>query len=505
MLAIAMLAGIFYAANWQWKRMQASIVSEPLQPWFAPYTDVTATPRYAFEQLGKEANQKNLVLAFIVSSPTNGCTPTWGGVYTIEEASSALDLDRRIARFRQKGGNVAVSFGGLLNDELALNCKDSEELMNAYKQVIDRYDIDTIDIDLEGKGLTDTEALKRRAEVLSKLQKARLSENKRLAVWLTLPVATFGLTEDGINAVAQMLASGVDLAGVNAMTMNYGDSREKGQSMRQASERALIETHRQLGILFNQAGVKLNEASIWQKIGVTPMIGQNDVVEEVFTLEDAEGLNKFAILKGIVRMSMWSANRDVECGENYANVRVVSDSCSGVGQNKFAFAAALGSGFEGDLASNALRVITPSPQTQQKEDNPDESPYQIWSESAAYLAGTKVVWHQNVYQAKWWTRGDVPDNPVLQSWETPWQLIGPVLPGEKPIPQPTLPPGTYPEWSGSAIYEEGQRVLFNGVPYEAKWWTQGDSPAASSSDTDGSPWIILTREEVDEILEKINR
>ena len=64
-----------------------------------------------------------------------------------------------------------------------------------------------------------------------------------------------------------------------------------------------------------------------------------------------------------------------------------------------------------------------------------------------YLEGEKVVRHHNVYEAKWWTKGDVPDNPVLQSWETPWNLIGPVLPGEKPIPQPTVPKDTYPSWS----------------------------------------------------------
>jgi chitinase len=105
-----------------------------------------------------------------------------------------------------------------------------------------------------------------------------------------------------------------------------------------------------------------------------------------------------------------------------------------------------------------------------------------------------------VYEAKWWTQGELPDNPVLQSWQTPWKLIGPVLPGEKPVENLTLPDGTYPNWSGTTQYNALDRVLFNGVPYKAKWWTQGDSPAASTSNPTSSPWVALTQEEVEEVL-----
>jgi chitinase len=91
----------------------------------------------------------------------------------------------------------------------------------------------------------------------------------------------------------------------------------------------------------------------------------------------------------------------------------------------------------------------------------------------------------------------MPDDPVLQSWETPWELVGPVMPGEKPIPRATLPEGTYPNWSGADTYDTGQRVLFNGVPYKAKWWNQGQSPAASSSNANASAWVPLTQAEID--------
>lgn len=43
--------------------------------------------------------------------------------------------------------------------------------------------------------------------------------------------------------------------------------------------------------------------------------------------------------------------------------------------------------------------------------------------------------------------------------------------------------GTVNEWSASKAYNGGDMVTFEGATYKAKWWTKGDSPAAA-----GSPW-----------------
>jgi chitinase len=417
----------------------------------------------------------------------------------MDQAGNSLDLDRRIARLQQQGGSIAVSFGGLNNDELAVRCTDANALKRAYLSVINRYKINTIDLDLEGSGLTDEAVNTRRASVLAKLQDEQQHAGKKLAIWVTLPVTPQGLSEDGTDAVAQLLAGGVDLAGVNIMTMDYGTSKPKNESMLAASKDALIQTVRQMGILYQAAGITLSNATLWSKVGMTPMIGQNDIRDEVFTLSDAKGLNKFAHDRGVGRVSMWSANRDVACGSNYVDTKIVSDSCSGVKEAKYSYTTALSEGFKGNLSLSAGMVTKSDPNatTKQVDDDPAASPYQIWTSTGAYLEGTKVVWHHNVYKAKWWTQDDMPDDPVLQSWQTPWELVGPVMPGEKPIPQATLPEGTYPAWSGSDAYDTGQRVLFNGVPYKAKWWNQGQSPAASSSNANSSPWTPLTQVEID--------
>lgn len=498
-LVVALSSGGYLGLQW-WNGAQAA---DAYDPWFAGYVDVTATPTYDFEASDDVAGS-DVVLSFIVAATDDPCTPTWGTHYTLDEASDQLDLDRRLARVKQLDGQAVVSFGGLLNTELGTGCTDKQALIAAYAAVLDRYDVTTIDLDLEGDNLTNTAAATRRAAAIAELQAARRGAGDDLAVWLTLPVATFGLTEDGTAAVSAMLDANVDLAGVNLMTMDFGSSKDADETMAEAGIRGATAAHRQIGTLYSRAGIELTSATVWSKIGLTPMAGQNDVAGEIFGLDDATALNTFAQEQRIGRMSLWSLNRDTTCGSNYVDLKRVSDSCSGIDQGDEKFVDLLGEGFTGRPVAAAASVTTDESESiESVTDNPATSPYAIWAKESSYLEGTKVVWHRNVYQAKWWTSGDLPDNPVLNEWETAWVLIGPVLPGETPIPQPTLPAGTYPDWAGTAIYEKGALILFDGVPYRSKWWNQGESPDAAAANPDGSPWTALPNDEVQTLLDAL--
>ena len=55
----------------------------------------------------------------------------------------------------------------------------------------------------------------------------------------------------------------------------------------------------------------------------------------------------------------------------------------------------------------------------------------------------------------------------------PWELIGPVLPGDRAPKLATLAPDTYPAWAPDATYMAGDTVLYNGLPYAAKWQNEG--------------------------------
>lgn len=482
-----------------WGNFQDERTAEAIPSIFSGYVDVTATPRYAFEDPVSEAAE-NVLLSFIVADPKNGCAPSWGAAYSLDEAGSALDLDRRVARLQQLGGTVSVSFGGLLNKEMATSCTDAGKLEAAYRTVVDRYNVSSIDLDIEGEALSDAASLDRRAVAVAALQQDRRGDSRELTVWLTLPADPNGLTAAGSDAVRRMIAGGVDLAGVNIMTMDYGGSRLLDRSMHENAVSAAEAAHRQLTGLYRDAGSELGSETVWRKIGLTPMIGQNDIAGEIFTLKDAEELSAYASAKGVGRLSMWSLNRDRTCSPNYPDVTKVSDGCSGIDQGAATFAAILGDSVRGAAGSPAAPA---APNASAKPssaptvtDDPATSPYPIWNESTAYTSGERIVWHSNVYEAKWWTRADTPDDPVLQGAATPWRIIGPVLPGDKPTPQLTAPAGTAPAWEPATIYRKGDRVLFEGRVYEAKWWTQTDSPEAAQQGAPESPWAKLRDEEL---------
>jgi hypothetical protein len=48
----------------------------------------------------------------------------------------------------------------------------------------------------------------------------------------------------------------------------------------------------------------------YANLGVTPMLGVNDVLSEVFTLADAQVLEDYARTKGIGMLALWSVTRD---------------------------------------------------------------------------------------------------------------------------------------------------------------------------------------------------
>jgi chitinase len=476
-LVLAALGGGGTAAVLHWK----NTAGPAAKSWAVPYVDVTLTPTFQFQD--PAANPANdVALGFVVADPKSACTPSWGGAYSPDEASASLDLDRRISQLRAAGGNVMLSVGGANNSELAVACTDQAALTAAYQQLVKRYDVTTLDLDVEGTAVADQASLERRAAALRTVQ-----AGTQLAVWLTLPVTPDGLTADGLNAVRTTLAGGVSLRGVNVMTMDYGSS--SAPDMLSLSTSALEATHKQLSDLYLRLGVQLTSSQVWSRIGATPMIGQNDVDAERFTLTDARGLASYALGKGLGRVSMWSLNRDAPCKGTFTNVVVHSNTCSGVAQDALAFSSVF-AGLPGQaVGSSAPAIAIPDQQT--VVDDPKTSPYPVWRLTAQYVGGYKVVWHGVVYQAKWSNSGTDPTATGSSNAPTPWSVIGPVRAADKsPDPAPTVT-GVTGQWNETTMYVRGRRVLFGGLPYQARWSTKGDSPSTDYPIGPDEPWLPL--------------
>ncbi|SMC29654.1 Formylglycine-generating enzyme, required for sulfatase activity, contains SUMF1/FGE domain [Andreprevotia lacus DSM 23236] len=92
--------------------------------------------------------------------------------------------------------------------------------------------------------------------------------------------------------------------------------------------------------------------------------------------------------------------------------------------------------------------------------------------AAAWLAGSTyeqgdIVTHQGQeWQARWWTRGDVPGTQA-----TAWQVA---------------PSEDAPAWQAATVYQGGELVLHAGLLYQAQWWSRGETPG-----TAGSAWRAL--------------
>lgn len=459
--------------------------------WSVPYVDVTLTPTYQFQNPADNP-ARDVALAFVVAHPDEPCTPMWGGAYTLDDASSMLDLDRRILQLRAAGGDVMVSFGGQANDELAVACDDVESLTDAYQAVVERYELRAIDLDIEGDALDDTASIERRATAIAAVQEATQADDQELAVWVTLPVNQRGLTPAGTEVVAALLDAGVELAGVNAMTMNFGSEADPTDDMLAATLDALEATRGQVVELYRASGVELDGVAAWEHVGATPMIGQNDVVGEVFTLDDATGLADFALRHGLGRVSMWSLNRDAPCGAQFADVMVLSNTCSSVDQSALDFVRVF-SGLPGrSPALPDTESVTIEPDGAVVDD-PATSPYPIWRPTAQYPSGYKVVRRGLVYEAKWYNQGDDPAMPQANPWDTAWALVGPVVASDEPFTPTTLADGTHPEWSPTRQYSTGDTVLFEGLPYEARWPNSAEPPETLFPVSPDSAWQPLFR------------
>lgn len=291
---------------------------------FSPYVDTSLYPAYDLVGTARKTGVKTFNLAFVTSGG-GGCEPKWGGSGGLGDDAVA----RQIPALRQAGGDVRISFGGANGSELGLACKSAGELAAAYGKVIDKFALEKADFDIEGGALPDAAANTRRARAIAQLQK----QHPGLDVSFTLPVMPEGLTQDGVNLIADAKKNGVRISAVNIMAMDYGASYDG--DMGKYAVQAATATQAQL-----KKALGLGDAAAWKAVAVTPMIGVNDVQKEIFTVEDAKELVTFAQSKRLGWLSMWSATRDKACPGGPQNS--AQPTCSSVAQKPLDFTKALG-------------------------------------------------------------------------------------------------------------------------------------------------------------------
>lgn len=277
---------------------------------FSPYVDVTLTPTFDLVATSKKAGVQFYNLAFIVSTNFKKPIPAWGGMISISKGF----LQKEIAALRAQGSDVMIAFGGAAGMELAWAAESLPaatalpELVKAYQSVIDAYNVRHLDFDIEGAAVARPKSIALRFQAIRQLQAKARKAGKPLHVWFTLPVMPTGLNYWGKAFMQKAIAAKVEFDGVNIMAMDYGGPGDMGKLAIQAA----TSTHKQLSDMFKAAKITKTAAEVWAMIGVTPMIGRNDVVIEIFDQGDMRELLAFCRKKKIGMLSMWSITRDFQ-------------------------------------------------------------------------------------------------------------------------------------------------------------------------------------------------
>ena len=282
------------------------------EAFYAPYVDMGLWPVPDLVAIAQGRGASLVTLGFLQATPDGKLA--WAGLSALAPDSDfeqAQAINSSIAALQAAGGDVMISLGGASGTSLAqwyaTRGLSARSLADAYVAVAQTYSLNRIDFDIEGAAVADAASIALRSQALALMQQ----DLPDLEVWYTLPVLPTGLTSDGLNVVRSAVSAGVELDGVNVMAMDYGESAAptsgpNAKTMGAYAIQAAESTYAQLAALYGEFGQSFG----WNQVGVTPMIGVNDVTTEVFTVADAQALEDFARAKGLGMLSMWSVARD---------------------------------------------------------------------------------------------------------------------------------------------------------------------------------------------------
>jgi len=295
-----------------WEPPNAPALWLPAARFFAPYLDVSDPNRDAIVSGAAQQGVKFLTFASITAQ--HGCFASWFGSAPISANDSFNFL---INRVRAGQGDVILSFGGGSGTDLALACPDAGRLQGQYQRVISAYNATMLDFEVAEAVLTNAAARERLNIAVAGLQ----AVNPGLIISYTLPVLSTGLTPDSFLLLSSAKSHGVQLRVINLLTRDF-ESAAQGNAM--------IDN---VGSAASGAIADVKRAGFSAQIGITPMIGRNNLANQTFTQADAQSLLQAALGSVFVgRLSMGSINRDHQC-IGTSNI----SSCSGVQQQPFDF------------------------------------------------------------------------------------------------------------------------------------------------------------------------
>jgi Glycosyl hydrolases family 18 len=296
---------------------------------YAPYFETWTAD--GITSTAQQSGARYFTLAFLQTLGKSSCTLAWNGVKTQTIGAGRYLSD--IASLRALGGDVIPSLGGWSADqggtEIADSCTDVSSVAQAYESVITTYGITRLDMDVEGRSLTNTDGIDRRNKALKLVEDWAAAHARPFQVSYTLPTTPTGLESTGVSILRNAIANGTRVDVVDIMTFDYYDRTTT--DMGAAAISAAQGLFNQLHALYPAK----TAAELWAMEGNTLLPGIDDYPRktEVTYPADAQRLLSFAQSNGINTLSIWAIQRD----NGGCPGSTDSNSCSGIAQGTWDF------------------------------------------------------------------------------------------------------------------------------------------------------------------------
>lgn len=240
-----------------------------------------------------------------------------------QERWGALDPDQvayaNVPAMATQGLKYMISTGGEGNVFTCHSDAGMEKFINRYASPA----LLGVDFDIES---TQTEA-----NIRELVQRMKVAQAKwphlRFSYTLATLAASDGtgasLNATGIAVMKALKDAGANGYFINLMVMDFGPAQTANCVVRggrcdmaASARQAVANVHAKFDVPLSQ-------------IEVTAMVGVNDVVENVFTLEDAHALAQFVRSSRLAGLHYWSLDRDKPCA---GGATAVSPECSSLNQ-----------------------------------------------------------------------------------------------------------------------------------------------------------------------------
>ena len=349
--------GIKYKSNWWTQNDQPDINNGDQrsgQPWRVlrgcdspvPAASATPSPEGAvvfspYKDVGINANWNTLVMSTVVNSaslapllsalPSNIKTVTWAfatgecGQENWAGMGAEQFAKANVSPYVTAGKNYIISTGGAAGIFTCSSNAGMHAFLNRYMSV----NLIGLDVDIERDQTQDQITSLVKTLVYAKSLHPNLRISFTLATLADSSGGHAGLNELGNRVITTAKAAGLDFY-VNLMVMDYGTTS--------AYTCVLSGSLCQMALSAEQAVINLQStyAIAANRIEVTPMIGNNDISDEVFTIADAEKLASFVVINKLAGYHFWSLDRDTPCVSGSGSL--ASSTCnSASGATPFGF------------------------------------------------------------------------------------------------------------------------------------------------------------------------